>query len=55
MDELSHKRSVAGLMTPFIFSEAERAKICWTNYPLCEAHRDIPSMRDHEKFQKRSA
>jgi len=23
-------------------SEAKRTEICWTNYPLCKAQRDIP-------------
>jgi hypothetical protein len=43
--ELSLKRSGMGLTlvdSETQVSEAKRAEICRANYPLCEAHRDIP-------------
>ena len=54
--ELSPKRSGAGLDTFDIpgakrrgmansesqVSQTQYSEICWTNYPVCKAHRDIP-------------
>jgi len=32
----------AGRISKSQVSEAKRTEICWTNYPLCKAQRDIP-------------
>jgi hypothetical protein len=40
----SEVRSVSGI-SEFQVSEVKRTEICWTNYPLCEAHKDIPEAK----------
>jgi hypothetical protein len=32
----------AGRINESQVSEAKRAETCWTNYPLCKTHMDIP-------------
>jgi hypothetical protein len=35
-------KSFKGVFSNTQISKAKRAEICWTNYPLYKAHRDIP-------------
>ena len=45
----SEVRSVSGI-SEFQVSEVKRTEICWTNYPLCEAHKYIPEAERDLRF-----
>ncbi len=52
-NERSEVRSASGISESQV-SEVKRTEICWTNYPLCKAHRDIPEAKYPEGHLRRS-
>ena len=40
-----NSNKTAHIFCHYTHFEAKRPEICWTNYPVCKAHRDIPGAK----------